>query len=96
MPARLCVYVRRIKGSSMLQPKAKLQRKSVKISISLQLLEDAKVSSIDISRAAETGIAKAIAKKKTLQWQAENKKAIASSNGYVSRNGLPLAKYRPF
>lgn len=80
----------------MLQSKAKPQRKSATISISFQLLEDAKALGIDISRAAETAIAEAIAAKKTLQWQAENRKAIASSNDYVSRNGLPLAKYRPF
>ncbi|QKC94464.1 post-segregation antitoxin CcdA [Mesorhizobium sp. NZP2298] len=80
----------------MLQSKRKLQRKSVKISISLQLLEDAKGLGIDISRAAETGIAKVIAAEKTRRWQEENKQAIEGWNDYVRRNGLPLAKYRPF
>ncbi|WP_202325579.1 type II toxin-antitoxin system CcdA family antitoxin [Mesorhizobium sp. 113-3-9] len=78
----------------MLQSKRKLQRKSVKISISLQLLEDAK--GLGISRAAETGIAKVIAAKKTRRWQEEHKQAIEGWNDYVRRNGLPLAKYRPF
>jgi len=80
----------------MLQSKRKLQRKSVKISISLQLLEAAKGLGIDISRAAETGIAKVIAAEKTRRWQEENKQAIEGWNDYVRRNGLPLAKYRPF
>ena len=66
------------------------------MSISSQLIEDAKALCIDISRAAEVGIAKAIAAQKTHQWQEENKEAIASSNDYVRRNGLPLGKYRLF
>ncbi|RUY20924.1 post-segregation antitoxin CcdA, partial [Mesorhizobium sp. M7A.F.Ca.CA.001.13.2.1] len=30
------------------------------------------------------------------RWQEENKQAIESSNEYVRRNGLPLAKHRLF
>jgi antitoxin CcdA len=41
---------------------------------------------IDIARAAETGLAKAIAAEKTRQWQEENKDAIESWNEYVTRN----------
>ncbi|WP_244507852.1 type II toxin-antitoxin system CcdA family antitoxin [Mesorhizobium sp. ORS 3428] len=52
--------------------------------------------SIDIRRAAELGIANAIAAEKTGQWQEENKDAIESWNDYVRQNGLPLAKYRLF
>ncbi|WP_181166098.1 MULTISPECIES: type II toxin-antitoxin system CcdA family antitoxin [unclassified Mesorhizobium] len=80
----------------MLQSTQKSQRKSVNTSIDAQLIEDAKALGINISRAAEAGIAKAIAAEKTRRWQEENKEAIESSNAYVERNGLPLAKYRLF
>ncbi len=80
----------------MLQPKPKPQRKSVNTSIDSQLINDAKALGINISRAAEEGIAKAIAAEKARRWQAENKEAIESSNEYVRRNGLPLAKHRLF
>ncbi|MGX9181085.1 type II toxin-antitoxin system CcdA family antitoxin [Mesorhizobium sp. BHbdii] len=60
------------------------------------LIEDAKALGINISRAAEEGIAKAISAEKTRRWQEENRETIESSNDYVRRNGLPLAKYRPF
>ncbi|MET2832673.1 type II toxin-antitoxin system CcdA family antitoxin [Mesorhizobium shangrilense] len=80
----------------MLQPPPKPQRKSVNTSIDSQLINDAKALGINISRAAEEGIAKAIAAEKTRRWQAENKEAIESSNEYVRRNGLPLAKHRLF
>ena len=75
---------------------AQSSRKSLKLSIDLRLVEEAKALEIDIARAAETGLAKAIAAEKTRRWQEENKDAIESWNDYVRRNGLPLAKHRPF
>ncbi|TPJ67330.1 MULTISPECIES: type II toxin-antitoxin system CcdA family antitoxin [unclassified Mesorhizobium] len=80
----------------MLQSTPKPQRKSVNTSIDAQLINDAKALGINLSRAAEAGIAKAIAVEKTRRWQEENKEAIESSNAYVERNGLPLAKRRLF
>ncbi|MCA0030998.1 MULTISPECIES: type II toxin-antitoxin system CcdA family antitoxin [unclassified Mesorhizobium] len=80
----------------MLQSTPKPQRTSVNTSIDSQLIKDAKALGINISRAAEAGIAKAIAAEKTRRWQEENNEAIESSNEYVRRNGLPLAKHRPF
>ena len=82
--------------ASMLQSTPKTQRTSVNTSIDSQLIKDAKALGINISRPAEAGIAKAIAAEKTRRWQEENKDAIESSNEYVTRNGLPLAKHRPF
>jgi antitoxin CcdA len=84
------------KDISMLQSAPKTQRTSVNTSIDSQLIKDAKALGINISRAAEAGIAKAIVAEKTRRWQEENKEAIESSNEYVRRNGLPLAKHRPF
>ncbi|TPM29340.1 type II toxin-antitoxin system CcdA family antitoxin [Mesorhizobium sp. B2-3-4] len=80
----------------MPQSTAKPQRKSVNTSIDSRLIEEAKALGINMSRAAEQGIAKAISAEKTRRWQEENKAAIESSNDYVKRNGLPLAKYRLF
>ena len=80
----------------MLNSVPKSQRKSVNTSIDSRLIEEAKALGINMSRAAEQGIAKAISAEKTRRWQEENKEAIESSNEYVRRNGLPLAKYRLF
>ncbi|MBZ9659104.1 type II toxin-antitoxin system CcdA family antitoxin [Mesorhizobium sp. ESP-6-4] len=80
----------------MLQSSAKPQRKSVNTSIDSRLIEEAKALGINMSRAAEQGIAKAISAEKIRRWQEENKEALESSNEYVKRNGLPLAKYRLF
>ena len=80
----------------MLQSTLKSQRKSVNISIESRLIEEAKELGINISRAAEESIAKAVSEEKSRRWLLENKEAIESSNEYVRRNGLPLAKYRLF
>ncbi|TGQ57432.1 post-segregation antitoxin CcdA [Mesorhizobium sp. M1C.F.Ca.ET.193.01.1.1] len=80
----------------MLQSTGKSKRKSVNTSIDSRLIEEAKALGINMSRAAEQGIAKAISAEKTRRWQEENKQALESSNDYVKRNGLPLAKYRLF
>lgn len=65
----------------MLRPKSKPLRRSVNIPISSQLIEDAKA--LSISRAAEAGIAKAVAAEKTHRRQEENKDTIAGWNAYV-------------
>jgi len=80
----------------MLQSTPKSQRKSVNISIESRLIEEAKYLGINISRAAEESIAKAVSEEKSRRWLLENKEAIESSNEFVRRNGLPLAKYRLF
>jgi len=56
-------------------------KKATDVPISEALLADAKELPINVSRAAEI-------------WIEENLEALQSSNEYVERNGLPLAKYR--
>ena len=71
-------------------------RKSANLTIDAQLVDEAKALKVNLSRAAQDGIARAIAKEKAKQWQEENAEAIQSSNEYVEKYGLPLEKYRLF
>ena len=71
-------------------------KKATNVSISEALLADAKELQIIVSRAAEAGLERAIAEKRAEIWQRDNLEALQSSNDYVERNGLPLAKYRQF
>jgi antitoxin CcdA len=75
---------------------AQSQRKPTNVSIDSNLIAEAKELEVNISRAAEAGIAKAVADEKARRWLEENKEAIESSNRFVEENGLPLTKYRPF
>ncbi len=71
-------------------------RRATNVTIREDLLVEAKELAVNLSRAAEQGIGQAVAEKRAARWQAENAEAIASSNDYVERNGLPLARHRQF
>ena len=71
-------------------------RKATNISLDADLLDQARELDINISRACERGLVEQISKARSERWLAENAEAIASSNEWVERNGLPLARYRQF
>ena len=71
-------------------------RKATNVSLNPTLLEEARLLDINISRACERGLAQQIAESRADRWLAENAEALASSNRYVERNGLPLADFRRF
>lgn len=71
-------------------------RKPVNLSIDTDLLAEAKALNVNISRAADAGIAKAIGKRKTERWLEENRDAIEENNRYFEEHGLPFSEYRGF
>jgi antitoxin CcdA len=71
-------------------------KKATNVSLSETVLADAKALRINISQAAEAGVARAVAERRAALWVAENAKAFECWNDYVEKNGLPLAKYRSF
>lgn len=71
-------------------------RKATNVSLGEALLSEAKSLRINISQAAEAGLARAVAERRAELWLKENQEALASSNAYVEQNGLPLAAYRSF
>jgi antitoxin CcdA len=75
---------------------ARAPKKTTSVSVAEALLAEAKVLGINVSQAAEEGLAKAVSTKRAEQWIQENWDAIQSSNEYVEKHGLPLAKYRMF
>ena len=71
-------------------------RKSTNLSLDAKLIDEAKALNVNLSRAAEEGVRRAVKKAKEDEWLAENAEAIASYNRWVDENGLPLAEYRPY
>lgn len=71
-------------------------KRATNVSLAEDLLSEAKALRINISQAAEAGVAQAIARRRSELWLAENQEAIESSNAFVDQHGLPLAKYRMF
>lgn len=71
-------------------------RRSMNLSLNAELVAEAKALDLNVSRAAEEGIAAAVREEKTKQWKDENREAIESWNEWVRENGLPFAEYRGF
>ena len=71
-------------------------RKSVNLSINAELLAEAKALKVNVSRAADAGVAEAIKARRTELWLEENGKAIDENNRHFQENGLPFAEYRGF
>jgi antitoxin CcdA len=78
------------------QQTADSARRATNVSINVQLLSEARALEVNISRAAEQGLVRAIAERRAALWLAENQAALESSNAYVEQHGLPLAQYRGF
>lgn len=71
-------------------------KRATNITVSEPLLREARELGLNVSEAAEDGIAKALADRRAQLWLQENAAAIRSSNEFVEEHGLPLAKYRMF
>ena len=72
------------------------QRKATNVTLDALLLAEAKSLHINVSQAAEAGVAQAVAIKREELWLAANREALESSNAYVEQNGLPFAHHRHF
>lgn len=73
-----------------------LDRRRTNLTLDAALVEEARALGINLSRAAEAGLADAVKAAREAAWLEENRAALESSNRWVEEHGLPLAKYRQF
>ncbi len=71
-------------------------RKATNVTLAAALVAEAKALGVNVSQAAEAGLAAAVAQRRQERWLQENAAALASSNAYVEQHGLPLDKHRAF
>lgn len=71
-------------------------KKPTNVSLAANLVEEAKQLGINVSEACQSGLAAQVKKAREDAWKIENRAAIESSNAYVEKHGLPLARYRQF
>ena len=79
----VCAYFMRMKPSP---------RRATNVSLPEDLIGAAKELNVNISQACEKGLQEAVSKSRAERWIEENRAAIESSNAYVEKHGLPLAK----
>ncbi|HMK68222.1 MAG TPA: type II toxin-antitoxin system CcdA family antitoxin [Stellaceae bacterium] len=77
-------------------PASSGQKRPTNISLPSDLVDEARALGVSLSAACERGLAEAVAAERAQRWLAENSEALHSSNDYVEREGLPLARYRRF
>ena len=80
----------------MSKPFQNAGRQPANLSIDARLMKDAKGLDVNISRAAEAGIAEAVAAEKARLWKIENRAAIEAWNAYIDQHGIPLEEFRQF
>ncbi|HEV7341452.1 MAG TPA: type II toxin-antitoxin system CcdA family antitoxin [Sphingopyxis sp.] len=71
-------------------------KKPTNVSLSAELVDEAKKLEINVSEACQAGLLAEVKKAREAAWKAENRAAMEASNEYVRKHGLPLAKYRQF
>lgn len=71
-------------------------RRPTNVTLSTELVDQAKELGISVSRACEAGLAGEVKRVREAKWVEENMEAMLSSNRWVEEHGLPLAKFRPF
>ncbi|WP_036240797.1 type II toxin-antitoxin system CcdA family antitoxin [Mesorhizobium sp. STM 4661] len=71
-------------------------RQPANLSIDSKLMKEAKGLDVNVSRAAEAGIAEAVSAEKTRLWKLENRATMEAWNEYVEKHGVPLKEHRQF
>ena len=71
-------------------------RKPTSVSLDRALVEEARELGVNVSRAAEDGLAAALKAERTRRWKAENAEAIREYNEFVEREGILLSEHRMF
>lgn len=71
-------------------------KRPTNISLSVELVAEAKRLGINLSQACERGLKEQVSELRSEKWKRENRAALESSNEYVRKHGIPLARYRQF
>jgi antitoxin CcdA len=71
-------------------------KKAANLSLDAELLAEAKALDINLSQTLEEALRRTVAEAQGMKWKAENRDALEGYNDWVTKNGLPLARYRRF
>ncbi|WP_245544268.1 type II toxin-antitoxin system CcdA family antitoxin [Oceanicola granulosus] len=72
------------------------KRATVDVTLSSATLAEAEALGVDVSRAAEAGVAAAARAERQRRWKEENREAMEQMKVWVEENGLPLSELRKF
>jgi antitoxin CcdA len=78
------------------QPSLTSAKRAINITMSADIIADAKALGINVSQACERALVAEIRETQNARWREENREAIEGWNDWVEANGLPLGEYRQF
>ncbi len=71
-------------------------KRATNLSLNAKVLDTARELGMNISATVDALLAAEVRKQYWARWNEENKDAIAHYNARITREGLPLARYRTF
>ncbi|WP_295685892.1 type II toxin-antitoxin system CcdA family antitoxin [uncultured Nevskia sp.] len=69
-------------------PSTKPERRAVNLSVSSKLIDEARAQKLNLSRVLEEALEAKLHEQRALQWQEENREAIAYHNERIAREGM--------
>lgn len=69
-------------------------KKATNVSLSAELVDEAKKLGINVSEACQSGLAAQVKQTREAVWKEENRAAIESWNDYIRVHGMPYDEYR--
>jgi len=69
-------------------------RRSTSLTLDRAMLDEAKELGVNVSRAAEKGLAADLKEAREAKWKRENAGAIEDYNAFIEENGIPLSEFR--
>ncbi|ANY85416.1 hypothetical protein BB934_45185 (plasmid) [Microvirga ossetica] len=71
-------------------------RRPTNVTLSLDLVNEAKELQVNVSQACESGLAQAVADARRARWLEENEEAFREHREMIEREGLILDEFRQF
>jgi antitoxin CcdA len=71
-------------------------RRATSLTLNRRLLEEARTLGVNVSRAAEEGLERAVRAARAQRWQEENAAGMEDYNRFIEAKGVPLAEFRKF
>jgi len=72
------------------------RKKNVTMSISVEVIEEAKAHGLNVSAVSEEALRRAGAEARRAAWLDENREALAEHDAWIEEHGLPLEDERLF
>jgi antitoxin CcdA len=74
----------------------RISKRATNLTLSERLIEEARALDVNLSRAAEDGIARAVKQAQDARWIKDNREAMVDYDRFVEENGLVLGDLRLF